>query len=505
MGGVWVCPRLHGVGFDEIFHLGAGGQQGDRLPLILAVDLVDGEALGFVEEERLVDAAGEVMVEGGLVVGAGDEDVFAVGDAVGVVVDGALVAVEGEAVDHVAFDILDGDDFFAGCGCGDLAGERTGGVVEVELRAVEAEQEDEQAADGDKRDVANLGDAEALHHCNDHGGSEEGSDAGDDEPGARWDEGFVLHVLRSQREDEDEDGAERGVGVEKPGFEAGAASAVKVVAGKDGERRDGREDVAGKLRAGEGEEEDGEDGPEDEELGEGVAGAGVAEITDAFAANAPLGDGSLDGVDEGAQAENGPGHEADDEHREVVPGGLMVHVLVGGEAFEIVLEEEFAIEGGVAALDGDVPGQNHHKVEDEAGKPNRPAKQRPLAAESREEEDDEQREKRRDGALGEGGGCAEKVKVEQPEFLARFVPGVPAEHPDTEGCGELHIGGGAAGEAEDGKDETVMRAASRWPPGRKRRMWRKMRKTRKAAPEVEGSRADQSETPNSRKKPSARQ
>jgi hypothetical protein len=52
--------------------------------------------------------------------------------------------------------------------------------------------------------------------------------------------------------------------------------------------------------------------------------------------------------------------------------------------------------------------------------------------------------------------------------------------------------------------EQVMRAASRCPPGRNRRMWRKMSRMRKAAPEVEGRRALQSETPNSRKKPMAR-
>jgi hypothetical protein len=53
--------------------------------------------------------------------------------------------------------------------------------------------------------------------------------------------------------------------------------------------------------------------------------------------------------------------------------------------------------------------------------------------------------------------------------------------------------------------EAVMSAASRWPPGRKRRMCRKIRMMRAKAPEEEGRRADQSETPNSLKKPIARQ
>ena len=51
--------------------------------LLLGVDAVDFEALRFIEEERLVDAAGEPVVEVGGVVGADDEDVFGVGDAVG--------------------------------------------------------------------------------------------------------------------------------------------------------------------------------------------------------------------------------------------------------------------------------------------------------------------------------------------------------------------------------------------------------------------------------------
>ena len=53
--------------------------------------------------------------------------------------------------------------------------------------------------------------------------------------------------------------------------------------------------------------------------------------------------------------------------------------------------------------------------------------------------------------------------------------------------------------------ETVMRAASRWPPGRNRRICRKMRTMRARVAEVEGRRAVQSETPNSLKKLMARQ
>ena len=55
------------------------------------------------------------------------------------------------------------------------------------------------------------------------------------------------------------------------------------------------------------------------------------------------------------------------------------------------------------------------------------------------------------------------------------------------------------------RQETVIRAAFRWPPGRKRRICRKISTINAAAPELDGSRADQSETPNSRKKLMARQ
>ena len=72
-------------------------------------------------------------------------------------------------------------------------------------------------------------------------------------------------------------------------------------------------------------------------------------------------------VDEGADGDDGPGHQADEQDGEVVPEGLMVLVAVGGEALEIVFEEEEAVEGGVASLDGDVPGQHHDEVEQDAG------------------------------------------------------------------------------------------------------------------------------------------
>ncbi len=134
----------------------------------------------------------------------------------------------------------------------------------------------------------------------------------------------------------------------------------------------------------------------------------------------------------------------------VVPDGLVVLIAVGGEALQIVLEEEELVEGRVALLDGDVPGEHHHQVEQDAGEPDGAAEEGPLAAESGEEEDDAKGEEGGYGAFGEGGGGSEEVEVEEPEFFAGLVPGVPAQHADAEGSGELHVGGGSAGEADDG-------------------------------------------------------
>ncbi len=53
--------------------------------------------------------------------------------------------------------------------------------------------------------------------------------------------------------------------------------------------------------------------------------------------------------------------------------------------------------------------------------------------------------------------------------------------------------------------DAVIRAASKCPPGRKRRICRKIKMISAKVAEVDGSRADQSETPNSLKNLMARQ
>ena len=143
------------------------------------VDPVDFEALRFVEKERLVDASGEPAVELGGVVRADDEQMFGVGNAVGVVVDHRLIAVEGETVVHVALDGLGGDELDVGSLALNLAGQRTGGVVHVELFAVEAEQEDQRRKDRNQRRVAHLGDAPAANDEQDDGSEAERRCGGD--------------------------------------------------------------------------------------------------------------------------------------------------------------------------------------------------------------------------------------------------------------------------------------------------------------------------------------
>src|SRR4051794_40166698 len=110
----------------------------------------------------------------------------------------------------------------------------------------------------------------------------------------------------------------------------------------------------------------------------------------------------------------------------------MVLEVVAGEALEVVFPEKFAEEGGVAALHGDVPGQHHRKIEQDAGNPDGAAEDRPLAAQADKEQDDAKREEGSDGALGECRGGAEEVEIEEPEFLAGLIPGVPAKHADAE-------------------------------------------------------------------------
>src|SRR5690242_7175771 len=100
-----------------------------------------------------------------------------------------------------------------------------------------------------------------------------------------------------------------------------------------------------------------------------------------------------------------------------------------------MFKEEEAIKGRVFPLNGDVPREHHHHVKQNARPPDGAAQERPLAAKSGEQKNDRQREEGRYGTFGEGGGSSEEVEIKEPEFFAGFIPGIPAEHPDTEGRG----------------------------------------------------------------------
>ena len=71
-------------------------------------------------------------------------------------------------------------------------------------------------------------------------------------------------------------------------------------------------EYVGELGYREGEKDDGKESPEDKELREGVAGAGVTQITAGIVTNLPLSDGDLNGVNEGADGNDRPWHEANE-------------------------------------------------------------------------------------------------------------------------------------------------------------------------------------------------
>src|SRR6185437_4236402 len=105
-------------------------------------------------------------------------------------------------------------------------------------------------------------------------GGKAGQSSGDD--GIGWRDGLgILEMQRQQHDEHGEDAGEQGVQDEQPGPESAAAraQAVEVVGGQNGERRNGRQDVAGKLGFREREKDNGNERPEDEELRESVARA----------------------------------------------------------------------------------------------------------------------------------------------------------------------------------------------------------------------------------------
>ena len=190
----------------------------------------------------------------------------------------------------------------------------------------------------------------------------------------------VLQVQRQQDDEGSEHSGKQGMENEQPGLQAALAHAVEVVAGEDGERRNGRQDVAGKLGLGEGEEDDGNERPQDEKLREGVARAEVSHVVVFRAARPPFGNGLAHGINERRDGHHRPGREREDHDGDVVPEALFVLEAVGGEALQVVLEEEDPEEVRVAVLYRDEPGQHHRQVENDSRPPDGSAQDGPLSS-----------------------------------------------------------------------------------------------------------------------------
>ena len=189
--------------------------------------------------------------------------------------------------------------------------------------------------------------------------------------------------------------------------------------------------------------------PQHQKLGKGIAPAGMADVVVLGEPRPPLRDRLLNRLRQRAHGDHRPGHKREQQDGEVVPQGLLVHVAVGGEAFQVVFQEKDAQEIGIAPLHRDIPGQHHGEIEKHPGNPDRAAQQRPFPPQCGEAEDDAPGHNRSHRTFGQRGYADEEIEVEEPEFLVRLIPGVPAEHADAEGRGQLHIGRGSAGEADD--------------------------------------------------------
>ncbi len=77
--------------------------------------------------------------------------------------------------------------------------------------------------------------------------------------------------------------------------------------------------------------------PKNEKLGKSVAWPRGQRLACPGVAQPPLGDRSLNAVNERAHRDHGPRHQSQHHNHKVVPEWLLVLVAVGGKAFEIVL------------------------------------------------------------------------------------------------------------------------------------------------------------------------
>ena len=189
---------------------------------------------------------------------------------------------------------------------------------------------------------------------------------------------------------------DHGMAAKDPLVQTRGAATEEVISGKNRNGRDGREDVSGELGLGEGEEKDGNEGPQHQEFREGIAGAAGLFPGIGGVAQPPFGDRGLDPVNQGPEGNHRPRHDSQNDNHNVIPEGVWVLVAVGGETGDILLHEEFVEEGGVGPLHGDKPGQHDGEIEEHAGPPERASDNRPLAAQGRECTHDDDGQKRSD-------------------------------------------------------------------------------------------------------------
>ena len=178
------------------------------------------------------------------------------------------------------------------------------GDAEEGANAVEEEEKKDHDGGGGEAEMA---DAETVNDDEDQNAGRDGRDGGDEQClGRGHGVGTVGDEPGEQEDAECGESDEHGVSAEDPTAKAGGAGAEEVVAGEDGERGNGGQNVTGELGLGEGEEDDGYERPEDEELREGVAGLALGDEFGAAVADFPLDDGLADAVDEGAHGDDGP-------------------------------------------------------------------------------------------------------------------------------------------------------------------------------------------------------
>jgi hypothetical protein len=133
-------------------------------------------------------------------------------------------------------------------------------------------------------------------------------------------------------------------------------------------------------------------------------------------AQSPLGHRCLNAIDQSADGNHGPRHDSQQQHNQVVPEGLLMLVAVGSKARQVVLQEEFAEEGGVLVLHGNEPGQRDGKVEQHPGPPKRAPENGPLTTQKSEGDQNHDREEGCDRPLGQGSHAGEEIDIEEPKL-----------------------------------------------------------------------------------------